>query len=65
MAPPVVLITTQVIIIEEAERWGANLIVVGAHGYRGYERFLLGLVSQAVTSQASCPGRNHPLLASW
>ncbi len=54
-------ITTKVIldapkdaIIEEAESWGADLIVVGAHGYRGYERWLLGSVSQAVASQARC-----------
>lgn len=41
-------------IIEEAEAWGADLIVVGSHGYRGYKRFLLGSVSQAVASQAKC-----------
>lgn len=41
-------------IIEEAERWGADLIVVGSHGYRGYKRFLLGSVSQAVAAQAKC-----------
>ena len=41
-------------IIEEAERWGADLIVVGSHGYRGYQRFLLGSVSQAVATQARC-----------
>ena len=41
-------------IIEEAERWGADLIVVGSHGYRGPERALLGSVSQAVATQAKC-----------
>lgn len=41
-------------IIEEAERWGADLIVVGSHGYRGYRRFLLGSVSQGVASHANC-----------
>jgi nucleotide-binding universal stress UspA family protein len=41
-------------IIEEAEAWGADLIVLGSHGYRGYERFLLGSVSQAVAAQAKC-----------
>jgi nucleotide-binding universal stress UspA family protein len=41
-------------IIEEAEAWGADLIVVGSHGYRGYKRFLLGSVSQAVAAQAKC-----------
>jgi nucleotide-binding universal stress UspA family protein len=32
-------------IVEEAERWGADLIVVGSHGYRGPEGTLLGSVS--------------------
>jgi nucleotide-binding universal stress UspA family protein len=41
-------------IIEEAERWGADLIIVGSHGYRGYKRYLLGSVSQAVAAQAKC-----------
>ena len=41
-------------IIEEAERWGANLIVVGSHGYGFWHRLLLGSVSQAVASHAPC-----------
>ena len=41
-------------IVEEAERWGADLIVVGSHGYRGPERALLGSVSQSVATQARC-----------
>src|SRR6266511_2231693 len=41
-------------IVEEAERWGADLIVVGSRGYRGPERTLLGSVSQAVATQAKC-----------
>lgn len=41
-------------LVEEAEAWGADLIVVGSHGYKSWERMLLGSVSQAVAAQARC-----------
>jgi nucleotide-binding universal stress UspA family protein len=41
-------------IVEEAEAWGADLIVVGSHGYKSWERMLLGSVSQAVAAHARC-----------
>ncbi len=41
-------------IIEDAERWGADLIVVGSHGYSALERFLLGSVSQSIAHHAKC-----------
>jgi nucleotide-binding universal stress UspA family protein len=44
----------QSVILDEADDWGADLIVVGSHGYRAWERFLLGSVSQSVVSHAKC-----------
>lgn len=42
------------VILDVAESWGADLIVVGSHGYGAWERFLLGSVSQSVISHAKC-----------
>ena len=41
-------------ILDEAEKWGADLIVVGSHGYRGFKRFMLGSVSHAIATHAKC-----------
>jgi nucleotide-binding universal stress UspA family protein len=46
--------TPKRVILDEAEAWDADLIVVGSHGRRGLDRFLLGSVSQAVALHASC-----------
>src|SRR5215475_15830030 len=42
------------VILDEAERWDADLIVLGSHGYNGWQRFLLGSVSHAVATHAHC-----------
>lgn len=41
-------------IIEEAEEWQADLIVLGSHGYRGLTRLLLGSVAQAIAAHSLC-----------
>ena len=42
------------VLVEEAERWEADCIIVGAKGHSGLERFLLGSVSAAVAARAHC-----------
>jgi nucleotide-binding universal stress UspA family protein len=42
------------VILDEAESWDADLIVLGSHGYSGWQRFLLGSVSHAVATHAHC-----------
>jgi nucleotide-binding universal stress UspA family protein len=43
------------IIVEEAQRWAADLIILGSHDRLSLERRLLGSVSEAVAAQATCP----------
>ena len=42
------------IILDDAKAWGADLIVLGSHGRKGLERFLVGSVSEAVLRHAHC-----------
>ncbi len=46
-------------ILREAERWAADLIVVGSHGARGFRQFLIGSVSEYVAMHASCSVEVH------
>jgi len=41
-------------IIDRAAEWRADLIVVGSHGQRGIQRFLLGSVAEFVARHAKC-----------
>jgi nucleotide-binding universal stress UspA family protein len=40
---------------QEAKRWSANLIVIGTHGRRGFDRLVLGSVAERVIRMAVKP----------
>jgi nucleotide-binding universal stress UspA family protein len=41
-------------ILDAAEEWKADLIVMGSHGRRGFDRLVLGSVSETVALHAAC-----------
>jgi nucleotide-binding universal stress UspA family protein len=41
-------------ILDEAEKWGADLIVMGSRGLGAWSRLVLGSVSNAVAHHAKC-----------
>jgi nucleotide-binding universal stress UspA family protein len=43
------------VILERAESLGADLIVLGTHGRRGFDRWVLGSVTERVLHHAPCP----------
>ena len=42
------------LILEEAEKWSAELVLLGSHDYRGLKKFLIGSVSHSVAAHAHC-----------
>jgi len=42
------------VILDEAAAWGANIIVLGSHGWHGMDRLVMGSVSEAVAMHARC-----------
>ena len=42
------------VILDRAAGWGADLIVLGSHGKRGFDRALMGSVSENVAIHAGC-----------
>jgi nucleotide-binding universal stress UspA family protein len=43
------------IIVEEAKRWSAELIIIGTHGRSGFSRLLLGSIAEGVVRTAHIP----------
>jgi nucleotide-binding universal stress UspA family protein len=44
----------RVMIIDAAAEWHADMIVIGSHGRKGLQRFLLGSVAEFVARHATC-----------
>jgi len=42
-------------LLKEAEKLGADLIILGSHGRSGLQKFVFGSVSQEILPQAPCP----------
>jgi nucleotide-binding universal stress UspA family protein len=42
-------------IVEYSQEIGADLIVMGTHGYKGLEKIMFGSVADKVVRSASCP----------
>ncbi len=42
-------------ILETANTWPANIIVMGTHGRKGLDHFLLGSMAESITRNANCP----------
>ncbi|SFG89872.1 universal stress protein [Pedobacter insulae] len=42
-------------IIQQADEWGAELIVIGTHGRGGIYHFLMGSVAEHVARKSACP----------
>jgi nucleotide-binding universal stress UspA family protein len=42
------------VILDQAAAWPADLIVLGSHGLKGLNRFVMGSVSAAVSQHAGC-----------
>lgn len=44
----------RVVLLAQAQEWGADLIVLGSYGRRGMDRILMGSVSESVALHAPC-----------
>jgi nucleotide-binding universal stress UspA family protein len=44
----------KIVILDAAREWRPDLILLGSHGRKGLDRFLMGSVSEAVARHAPC-----------
>lgn len=44
----------KVVVLDTAEKWKADLVMLGSHGEKNWTRFLMGSVSDAVVRHAPC-----------
>jgi nucleotide-binding universal stress UspA family protein len=51
---PIVRDRTFQVILGEAEKWKADVIVLGSHGRSGFDRMIMGSVSESVALHARC-----------
>jgi nucleotide-binding universal stress UspA family protein len=51
---PIPLGDPRSVILDLAHTWSADLIVLGSHGRRGWDRFLMGSVAEGVAVHAHC-----------
>lgn len=52
--PPIPVGEPRTVILDLAETWPADLIILGSHGRRGWDRFLMGSVAESVAIHAHC-----------
>ena len=52
-------------IVQKSIEWGADLIVLGAHGASGYRQLFIGSNAYAVIKNALCPVMVIPSLKKW
>ena len=43
------------VISKEASRWGADFVVLGTHGRRGFQHLMLGSVAEQMARRSSAP----------
>ena len=53
------------ILLDEARAWGVDLIVLGSHGRHGFDRLVLGSVSESVALYANNFGRGNSRVSEY